>query len=27
MIGYGIYDINLINECEIVDNKLEWEKK
>jgi len=26
-LGYGIYDINLINECEIVDNKLEWEKK
>lgn len=25
--GYGIYDVDLINECEIVDDKLEWEKK
>jgi hypothetical protein len=24
--GYGIYDVDLTNECQIVDNKLEWEK-
>lgn len=26
-LGYGIYDVNIINECKIIDNKLEWEKK
>ena len=26
-LGYGIYDVNIINECEIVGDKLEWEKK
>lgn len=26
-LGYGIYDVETINECEIVGNKLESEKK
>jgi len=26
-LGYGIYEVSPISECEIVDNKLEWEKK
>lgn len=26
-VGYGMYGVSPIYECEIVDNKLEWEKK